>query len=79
MDWLGIFVPTLLHERSAEERLTEFLRQEFAAMKIGPRKTKLALREVTLEKIAGLSFRMFEQIWTAETPPKSRKWRFMRG
>src|SRR5437870_1879483 len=62
-----IVAPT--REPSTKELVTEFLRQEFAAMKTGPRKIKLTLREEARKKIAGLSVRLFEQIWAAEAPP----------
>ncbi len=74
-NWLATVTPLVevKYERSAEERLTEFLRQELAAMRTGPRRTKVALRAAAREKIGGVSLRMFERIWTAETPPESRK------
>jgi hypothetical protein len=60
-------------EPSPEERTAEFLRREFAAMRTGPRKTKRALRDAARKEIAGVSLRMFDQMWDAEAPAESRK------
>jgi sulfur relay (sulfurtransferase) DsrC/TusE family protein len=73
--WRETLVPMIAakHEPTAKELVTEFLRQEFAAMKTGPRKTKLVLRQEARQKINGVSLLMFEHVWTAEAPAESRK------
>lgn len=74
-NWLANLKPFVeaARERSTDEQLREFLRQEFAAAKARPRKTKGALRAAAQAKIDGLSDRMFDRIWALEAPAESRK------
>lgn len=74
-NWLATLKPIVeaKHERSVEERLTEFLRQHVADARGGPRKTKDALREEALAQIAGTTGRMFDRVWPNIVPQKWRR------
>jgi hypothetical protein len=74
-NWLATLKPIVeaKHERSAEERLTEFLRQKIAGAGDGPHENKDQLREQALAQIPGARDRMFDRVWSNIVPEEWRK------